>query len=131
MTRSTRLVTRTAALALAAALFLAGPAAFAQEAGQSGMQSGSQAAPDFAASDLESFVDAQGKVREVGMKYQEKVKGADPQQMGAIRQEMNQEMVEAVRSSGLDVQTYNEIANAAQSDPELAEKIQGMTGGGE
>lgn len=130
-----------AALA-AAALFLAGPALAQQGSppgqgqqgsppGQQGQQGtppgqGGTSAADFTDSQLESFAAAQDEVQKVGQEYQQKVRNADPQEMAAIRQEMNEEMAEAVRGSGLDIGTYNEIASASQSDPALAEKIESL-----
>lgn len=43
-----------------------------------------------------------------------------------IKTEMEQKQLEAIKSAGLDVNRYREIAEAASEDPELAQKINGM-----
>lgn len=43
-----------------------------------------------------------------------------------IKTEMEQKQLEAIKSAGLDVNRYREIAEAASEDPELARKINAM-----
>ncbi len=46
------------------------------------------------------------------------------QEIQQIQQQSNQEMVEAVEEEGLDVQQFNQIAQAIQQDPELQARLQ-------
>ena len=112
-------------MALAAILgFGATGAAVAQQ--QPAQQQAPQA-KDFDKAELESFVEAQAEVSDISQDYQQKMQNADnPEAQASMRQEANQEMVQAVNDAGLDPSTYNAIAQAAQSDPQLAQKIEGM-----
>lgn len=47
----------------------------------------------------------------------------------AIQQESNEAMVEAVEDEGLEVQRFNEIAQAVQQDQSLMQRMQEMAGG--
>mgnify|MGYP006285773699 FL=1 len=44
----------------------------------------------------------------------------------ALEQEGNEMMVEAVEETGLTVDTYSSIAQAASDNPDLAERIESM-----
>jgi hypothetical protein len=46
--------------------------------------------------------------------------------MQTLQQQASQEMVQAIESTDLSVQEYNQIANLVQSDPQLREKYMGM-----
>ncbi|MFW5695714.1 MAG: DUF4168 domain-containing protein [Alkalispirochaeta sp.] len=48
----------------------------------------------------------------------------------AIQEESNAAMVEAVEDEGLDVQRFNEIAQAIQQDQSLMQRMQEMSGNG-
>lgn len=117
-------------MALAAILgFGATGAAVAQQqpAQQQPAQQQAPQAKDFDKAELESFVEAQAEVSDISQDYQQKMQNADnPEAQASMRQEANQEMVQAVNDAGLDPSTYNAIAQAAQSDPQLAQKIEGM-----
>ncbi len=47
-----------------------------------------------------------------------------------IQQESNEAMVEAVQDEGLEVQRFNEIAQAVQQDQSLMQRMQEMAGNG-
>jgi hypothetical protein len=106
------------AVVLAAALLFGGAfvPALAEEAGSA----------SFSEAQLQSFAQAQNAVDAIREKYQEQLRSADPAELGFIQQQMDQEMVDVVQRSGLDVATYNEIVYAAQADPEVARKIEEM-----
>lgn len=121
---------------LVGALALAGSGAAAAQGaqggyGQQGQQNPAQQAPqgaeDFSDEELESFAEAQQEVSAISKDFEGKIQDTeDPAEMAEMRQEANQEMVEAVQSAGLEPAKYNAIANAVRADPELAEKIEGM-----
>lgn len=114
---------RNVALAAALGLGVSGIAVAQQEPAQ---QQAPQA-KDFDKAELESFVEAQAEVSTISQDYRKKMQNADdPEAQASMRQEANQEMVQAVNEAGLDPSTYNAIAQAAQSDPQLAQKIEGM-----
>lgn len=122
--------TRTATVALLAiGLSASATPLFAQ--GTQGTQPGQPAQPspaqagDISDSQVEKFAEAEEKVRSLSSKWQSKIEGAQDQDAAMQhQQEANQEIVKAVKDSGLSVQEYNKIARAAQGDPELAERIQ-------
>jgi predicted ATPase with chaperone activity len=72
------------------------------------------------------IAEAQAKVEEVKGEYQSQVQAAseDPQKAMDVQREAQQEMVKAVKETGLDVRKYNQIAQLAQYDTDLRERIQ-------
>ncbi|AFT69768.1 putative conserved secreted protein [Alloalcanivorax dieselolei B5] len=76
--------------------------------------------------DVQRFAEAQGKVNDIKQEYQGKLQESaqDPQKAMEIQQEAQQEMVQAVQDSGMDVQQYNQIAQLAQYDNELRQRIE-------
>jgi len=108
-----RLRTLLAPLSLAALLTFS-MAAVAQEA-------------DFSDQELDQFVSAQDDVMDIRDEYVQRIEATDDRDEAmALEQEANQMMVEAVEDTGLTVETYSEIAQAASQDMELAERIQDM-----
>ena len=108
-----RLRTLLAPLGLAALLTFS-MAAVAQEA-------------DFSDQELDQFVSAQDDVMDIRDEYVQRIEATDDRDEAmALEQEANQMMVEAVEDTGLTVETYSEIAQAASQDMELAERIQDM-----
>ena len=128
-------INRIAATALVGAtLACAGPA-FAQSGqssygGSDGAQTQQQqpaAAANVSEAKLEKFAAAEKDVRSVRTEVQKQMKNSqDKQSAMANRQQANQEMVEAVKANDLSVSDYNQIARAAQQNPELAQRIQKM-----
>ena len=99
---------------LAAALFMG--SAFAQGTG-------------FSDESLQSFAVAAVQVMEINASAQRSMIGAesaDEQQQ--VQAEASEQMVLAIESQGLTVEQYNEIATAAQADPEVANQIQRYIG---
>lgn len=107
-----------------AACLLSGGTIHAQESDPGGPPAPEASA--FSTSELENFASARDEVLEVRSEYQEKAMSAEPDEIGAIQQEMVQKQMEAVEKSGLDVERYNEIANAVQSNPSLAARVDDM-----
>lgn len=128
-----RVGTSLAAL-LAAACLAVGGAAFAQEPGggqspSKGMPGAQKSAEDFSKDELQQFAAVQTEIQDIGKRYQSKVANAEgSSEMQKLQQSMQKEMVEVVQDSDIDVGTYNSIAKAARSNPELRKKIEGMSG---
>ncbi len=92
-----------------------------------------QQAPDVDVSDaeLDQVADAYKAVTEVREKFQQELgEVSDPEQAQQLQEQAGEEMVEAVEAQGLDVQTYNQVMEAAQVDEELRnqllERLEGM-----
>ncbi|QGM21439.1 DUF4168 domain-containing protein [Spiribacter sp. 2438] len=80
---------------------------------------------DFSDQQLDQFVSAQDDVMDIRDEYVQRIEATDDRDEAmALEQEANQMMVEAVEDTGLTVETYSEIAQAASQDMELAERIQ-------
>ncbi|MDF1615649.1 DUF4168 domain-containing protein [Desulfurivibrio dismutans] len=94
--------------------------------GQPGM--GEQAAPqDFDQSTLQSFAVASVHLQEIQQEYAGQLEGVQDQEKAIeLQRQANEEMVATVEEEGLDVQTYNAIANAMNTSPELHAQIMGM-----
>ncbi len=82
----------------------------------------------FSEDELTSFVDAAMEVQAVQQDYMAQIEAApEDAERQALVQEAQQEMANAVEETeGMDVQTYNEIGQAAQTNPELNERILAM-----
>ena len=98
------------------------PVAGAQTAQQPAQQG--QTA-NFDQQQLKTYAVAALEVQQIRQSYAAKLQGASPQEQQSLQQEAMGKMSEAVQSKGLDVSTYNEITQAAQNDPGLANEIQG------
>ncbi|MEX2468248.1 MAG: DUF4168 domain-containing protein [Pseudohongiellaceae bacterium] len=76
---------------------------------------------------LEQFAAAMNEVAAIQQEYSQQLSETqDPAEAQSIQQEAQTKMVEAVLDSGLDVETYNTIAQQAASDPELQGRIEAM-----
>ncbi|MES1926849.1 DUF4168 domain-containing protein [Salinisphaera sp. T31B1] len=125
---------RIAATALMGATLACAAPVFAQDGQSSYGGSGQTQTPQPATSaanvsdaKLEKFAAAQQDVRSVRADIQQQMKNSqDQESMMANRNKANQKMVEAVQDNDLSVSDYNEIARAAQQNPELAQRIQKM-----
>jgi thiamine pyrophosphate-dependent acetolactate synthase large subunit-like protein len=68
----------------------------------------------------QAFVDVQAIINE----WQPQVEAAENEESAQqIRDSANQEMREAVQSSGLETQTYNQLLQLAQTNPEFAAEV--------
>lgn len=114
-----------AAIALSTALALS-PVAMAQNSGSQAQQpSQSQGqSTEFSQDQIESYAAAATEIRKISADYQPQIQAAaSPQERENLQREATDEMVEAVESEGLTVESYNQITSASQSSPELAEQI--------
>jgi hypothetical protein len=102
---------------IVAAMLLAAPYAIAQEQPQ---QNQPMTPPDFSQQKIEAFADAATEVQRVQTDLDSKAKAAqNPQEVTQLRQEAQQEASQAVEDSGLSVDEYTAIAQAASEDPDL------------
>ncbi|WP_425353393.1 DUF4168 domain-containing protein [Salinicola halophyticus] len=116
---------------IAAALMttgMASTAAMAQDNANSAPQSQSQAAAkNFSDEELQQFADASQEIASISQNYTQKLQNAsDEGDQQEIRQQANDEMVEAVKDSGMDVEKFNSIGQAVQQDPQLMQRVKGM-----
>lgn len=75
--------------------------------------------------ELQSFAKASTAITEIQQDYSLRMQNADdPQAASELQQQANEKMVGAVEEAGLDVETFNMIATAVQSDPNLQQKLQ-------
>ena len=108
-------------LGIAAALLLvAAPPAMAQEQPQGQPQGQPMTPPDFSQQQIEAFVDAATEVQRVQTELDTKAQDAqNPDEVAELQQEAQVEASQAVEDSGLTVDEYAAIAQAANEDPEL------------
>jgi hypothetical protein len=118
---------------LAAAICLTGfaaaaPSVMAQATGAPQGQPATtqqQAASNISDADLEKFVEASGKVFEIRDEFTEKLTDVkDPKKAQALQMEAQEEMMEAVTDTGIDVPVYNEIATRLQTDTDLQQRAE-------
>ncbi|RJS95220.1 DUF4168 domain-containing protein [Salinisphaera sp. Q1T1-3] len=100
--------------------------AFAADSGADSADQATQTqSGDFSDKQLKQFVKAQGNVQSVMKEWQPKIAKADgDDQKQTLQKQENDALVKAVKSSGLDPEVYNQIANQARNDPKLTERIQ-------
>ncbi|MFW6357563.1 MAG: DUF4168 domain-containing protein [bacterium] len=128
---------KTGIILVAALLVLASLPAMAQSQqqgeGQSqydeGLGQGSQPAEEFDDQTLTNFAAATIELGKIQNDFSQRLQSVqDRDKAVAIQQEMQKEMVDALKDEGIDVQTYNSIANQMNMDEELRadvnEKIQ-------
>ncbi len=78
-------------------------------------------------SNLEKFAAVQKDLESIREEYSEKLGDvSDPSKATELQQEASQSMVKAVENTGLDVETYSQIAQALGNDPELRERVMAM-----
>ncbi|EDM47031.1 DUF4168 domain-containing protein [Marinobacter algicola] len=127
------LISLTASLALLAA----GPA-LAQEnqqspeatnpnGGYSDPASAGTQKTNFTDSELKQFVEAQEGINNIRDEYMEKIEAADSQKKAQeLQMEANDEMVTVIEDSGMDIPTYNSIATAYNSEPQVRNRVDAL-----
>lgn len=79
---------------------------------------------DFSQEELQQFANAWDEVTEIREDYTQRMQEAEDRDAAReLQQEANDEMVEAVRDTGISLESYGAIAQAAASSPELADRI--------
>lgn len=93
---------------------------------QAETQLGAQAsANQFTDEQLQQFANAGQQASSVSQQYSQRLEQAEGEAAKqAVRAEANDKLLEAVQNSGLDIETFNAIGLAVQSDPELAQRVQ-------
>ncbi|GEK72776.1 MULTISPECIES: DUF4168 domain-containing protein [Halomonas] len=88
------------------------------------------ATQNFSDAQLQKFADASEEIAVISQDYTQQLQNAEGEEaQQQVRQEANDQMVEAVQNSGLEVETFNAIGQAIQQDPELMQRVQGMAQG--
>jgi hypothetical protein len=108
-------------LGIAAALLLAAPQVMAQEQAPQAQQ---PATPDFSQEQIEAFVDAATEVQRVQTELDTEAQEAqNPEEVAELQQQAQVEASQAVEGSGLTVDEYAAIAQAANENPDLYAQI--------
>jgi hypothetical protein len=101
------------------------------QSGSSGQMapSGSQMRADQVSErDIQQFASASAQVKQIKQKYHPQVTAAkDDQGKEKIERQAWAEMESAVQKSGLTVDKYNQIAQLAQSNPDVQRKVEAHT----
>lgn len=116
-----------ASISLSILIALASSSALAQEETQANAQTAPQAAPqtiEITEAAVDKFIEVLQDVESIRGKYVARLQDAEDQQTAmGIQQEAQEKMVEKVQSSGMTVQQFNMIAQAAQQSPEIQQRI--------
>ena len=120
---------------IALCFLAAAPPLFAQDSGgQSGegqqyQQKATQPKPaDFNKKELKQFANAQDEVDQIRKEYSEELSQVEEQEEARqLQEKYSKQMVQSIKKEGLTVQKYNTISRAAQSNPELNQKIDQMS----
>lgn len=113
------LISKTATAMVALGL-VAAPAALTV-----GSQPAQAQSQQFSEQQLEAFVVSLEEIRMISGRLQEQAQNASSQEeVEQLRQQANDQMVDAIQRAGLDVETYNAIAQEMRTDEQLAQEIQ-------
>ncbi|MDP2716999.1 DUF4168 domain-containing protein [Rheinheimera sp.] len=125
--RKTYLAAILASLTLSGAAVAQQTAAQPQAQTQAAAPAQQQTTVELTDANLLKFSVAMDSIQQVGTKYESKFKAAEtPEQAQQVQQEAQGEMVKAVQSAGLTAEQYNAIAQQAQQDEALRNKILAM-----
>lgn len=81
-------------------------------------------AAEFSDAEVEQFTEAYAKVEQIGQELNETLAGVqDPEEAREIQQEGYEKMHAAVQETGMDAETYNGIAAAINTDPQLQARV--------
>nr|WP_281719380.1 DUF4168 domain-containing protein [Nitrosomonas nitrosa] len=82
---------------------------------------------NFSEADLQKFAAAQKEVEVIRRNYTTRLENAgNPDKALELQQEASEVMVGAVKKQGLEIDTYNNIARAMGSNPDLRRKLEAM-----
>jgi hypothetical protein len=99
----------------------------AKAAGSDPTKHASPSAANFENEDLQKFAEVQKPLQEIRTDYSKQLEEAkEPEKAAKLQQEASDKMLEVVEKSGLELETYNQIAMAVQTDPDLQAKVQSM-----
>lgn len=106
-----------------------GAPAWAEDTGSTGTTTGETAAGGEPISDekLQQFVVAMGEIREIRMEYGPKLQEAEnEEEQNQLRKEGREEMLEAIRDTGLGADEYNRIGRRINNDEELKNRVRSL-----
>lgn len=90
-------------------------------------QQSQQLSENISDAELQKFVGVQGTLEEIRHEYTQRLEATNDQDAAnQLQQEAGQLMVKAVEDEGLDVEVYNQIAMALQTDEKLRERVESM-----
>lgn len=90
-----------------------------------GLQPAQAQAEQYSEQQIESFAVAVVEVDRISQEWTQRLAGVDSDTEAAqMREQANAEMVQAIQSAALDVETYNQIYQSAQQDPQLAMRVE-------
>ncbi|MFC0268667.1 DUF4168 domain-containing protein [Kushneria aurantia] len=98
-------------------------------ADQSSSQSGQaqQQAQNFSDEQLQNFAAASQEIAGISQNYTQQLQNAEGSEaQQSIREEANQQMVQAVQDNNLDVEEFNRIGQAVQNNPQMMQRVQQM-----
>lgn len=102
-----------------------GAPAWAGDTESSGAATNDTAAGSESVSDeqLQQFVVAMSEIREIRMEYAPKMQEAgNEEEQNRLRKEGREEMLEAIRDTGLEAEEYNRIGQHINNDEELKQR---------
>lgn len=77
--------------------------------------------------ELKQFIEAQEGINGIRDEYMEKIESADSQQNAQeLQAEANDEMANVIEDVGIDVPTYNAIATAYNSEPQVRNRVDAL-----
>jgi len=114
-------------LALAGAAVASEPQQGREYAQPDPAQQGGQARQPVSDQQLQQFVTAMENVREVQQEYSQAIQETgNMEEAQTLRADAQEEMRGAVEDTGLSVADYNMISQRLQSDPNLAQRLEGL-----
>ncbi|WP_070987240.1 DUF4168 domain-containing protein [Halofilum ochraceum] len=82
---------------------------------------------DFEQEELETFLQARADVLSIQEEYSNRLQSAqDDQAVAQLQAEAREKMAAAVQDAGLSIDEFNQIAQAAQSDPDVAAELESL-----
>lgn len=123
-TQRSRMLRLLAASAVLAAITLAPLSALAQDSAGESQDTAGQTQTEFTDQQLKQFVAAQKKVQSVIQTWDHKIAAANKDEKADLQTKENKALAKVVSSHGLKPKTYNAIAQQAQNDPALTQRIQ-------
>lgn len=82
---------------------------------------------NFSDQELKQFVEAQEGINDIRDEYMEKIEAADSQQKAQeLQMEANDQMVTEIEDAGMDIPTYNSIATAYNSEPQVRNRVDAL-----
>ena len=83
-----------------------------------------QTTPEFDDAQLDAYAASYVEINEIAEEYGPRIQNAETEQQArALQDQANSEMVMVIRRNGLDVPTYNEIADTMRIDRDLHDDV--------